>query len=82
MLVDNLAENSLRGSSQSLIGFYGLFFFFALPMHFVPKDALQQKENEQRDLRISTKQSRTVFFPLNVTKSKILVNVDVYFVFS
>lgn len=50
-------------------------------MHFVPKDALQQKENEQRDLRISTKQSRTVFFPLNVTKSKILVNVDVYFVF-
>lgn len=39
-------------------------------MHFVPKDVLLHKENEQIDLRVPPSKIE-LYFLLNVTKSKI-----------
>lgn len=90
MLADNLAGKEFKGSIQSLVGFYGPFlssflsFLLYLFLHcqciFVPKDVLLQKENDQIDRRFPPSKTE-LYFLLNVTKSKILVNADIYFFF-
>lgn len=80
MLVDNLAENSLRCPIQSLIGFYGLFFLHC--QCILSQKMLYSRKKMNKEIEDFHQTKPDCLFPLNVTKSKILVNVDVYFVFS
>lgn len=89
MPADNPARRKSKAPYSHWLGFMDVSFFspffltlfvFAPPMRFVQKDVLLQKENDQIDRKFPPSKTK-LYFLLNVTKSKILVNASISFFF-